>query len=126
MMLKILLCGAYGYLSVSALLHFYIDVVQQHIRGQRPPGTEATLYNGLHSAYSLGQVLFASIALVLIWRGSDFMSQRLGQGLDLAAVAGWLAICFLFIEYTPPRIHMFLVLGLLIAVAFASRSGLAR
>lgn len=123
---KALLYGAYGYLFVSAVLHFYIDVVQQHIRGQRPPSTETTLYNGLHSAYSLGQVLFAAIALALIWRGSDLMSQRLGQGLGLVAVAGWLAICFLFIEYTPPRIHMFIVLGLLIAAAFASRSGLAR
>ncbi len=117
---KLFLYSAYGYLLCSGAIHFYVDVVQQHLRGQRDHGSETTLYNGLHSAYSLGQVVFASFALLLIWRGSDLMSERLGQGLSLMAVAGWLVICFLFIEYIPPRVHMFIVLSFLVAAAITS------
>lgn len=38
-----LLYGAYGWLLVSGLLQFGIDVVSQAIRGKRIPGPETTL-----------------------------------------------------------------------------------
>jgi hypothetical protein len=114
---KNLLYGAYGLLLVGGTLHFCIDVVSQYLRGKRIPGPEATLYYGLNSAYALGQVLFALLALLLIRSGAGLMSQRLGQGLSFVAVAGWLAICFAFIEYPEPKISLAIVLVLLVGAA---------
>ena len=51
-----LLYAAYGFLLLSGILHFSIDVVSQYMRGKRTPGSEATLYYGLNTAYALGQL----------------------------------------------------------------------
>jgi len=101
---KILLYAAYGWLLVGSILHFCIDVVSQYWRGKRVPSVETTLYYGLHSAYALGQVLFALVALLLIQRGVPFFDEWQGWALGFAAAAAWLAICFAFIEYREPRI----------------------
>jgi hypothetical protein len=63
---KIFLYTAYGWLLLGGTLHFFIDVVSQYWRGKRVPGPEATLYYGLNSAYALGQILFAILALLVI------------------------------------------------------------
>ena len=117
---KKLLYAAYGYLLVTAVLHYLIDVVAQYLRKHRPPSAATTMYWGLHSAYSLGQVVFALTALLLVYRGSALVSQRSGQVISIAAVVGWLLICFGFVEYIPPRINMVIVLALLIAAALTS------
>ena len=50
---KKLLYAAYGYLLVTAVLHYLIDVVAQYVRKHRAPSAATTIYWGLHSAYSL-------------------------------------------------------------------------
>ena len=117
---KNLLYAAYGYLLVTAVLHYLIDVVAQYARQHRAPSAATTMYWGLHSAYSLGQVVFALTALLLVHRGSPLFSQRSGQAISMTAVVGWLLICFAFVEYIPPRINMAVVLALLIAAALTS------
>ena len=114
---KGLLYAAYGWLGLSGVLHFVIDVAAQYLRRQRPPGNEATFYYGLHSAYSLGQVTFALLALLVLRSGSGLLGEPAGQALGLNAVAGWLAVAFLFSDYVPPRVNMAIVLALLIAAA---------
>ncbi|MFD4637716.1 hypothetical protein ACFWN2_10405 [Lentzea sp. NPDC058436] len=122
---KVLLHSSYGYLLLSAVLHFFVDVLQQYWRGERPPGAESTYYYGLHTAYSLGQVAFAVLALIVIGTGSDFLSGFLGQLLSIALVAAWFVLCLVFFEYFPPKLHLMIVSVLLVAAAvtsFASRT----
>jgi hypothetical protein len=64
-----LLYAAYGWLLLGGTLQFVIDVVAQYARGKRPPGTAATLYYGLNSAYALSQILFAVLALLALSQG---------------------------------------------------------
>lgn len=52
---KIFGYSAFGWLSLSGVLHFFVDVVSQHYRGKRLPGLETTYYYGMHTAYALGQ-----------------------------------------------------------------------
>lgn len=114
---KILLYAAYGWLLFGAALHFCIDVVSQHWRGKRAPSAETTLYYGLHSAYTLGQLLFALVALLLIHRGVPFFDEGQGWALGFVAAAAWLAICFGFIEYREPRIVLGIFAVLLLGTA---------
>jgi hypothetical protein len=114
---KSFLYGAYGWLLVGSTLHFCIDVVSQHWRGQRVPSIETTLYYGLHSAYALGQALFALVALLLIRRGVPFFDEWRGWALGFAAAVAWLAICFTFIEYREPRIVVAIFAILLVGTA---------
>jgi hypothetical protein len=115
---KIFLYAAYGWLLLGSTLHFCIDVVSQYWRGRRTPGVETTLYYGLHSAYTLGQVLFALVALLLIRRGVPFFDEWQGWALGYAAAAAWLTICFAFVEYREPRIVVGLFAVLLAGAAF--------
>ncbi|MEA2162135.1 MAG: hypothetical protein QOK37_262 [Thermoanaerobaculia bacterium] len=103
-MQKLLLYTAYGWLLLASALHFCIDVVSSYWRGKRAPSVETTLYYGLHSAYTLGQILFAIVALLLIQRGVPFFREPQGWLLGFVATAAWLAICGAFIEYRQPRI----------------------
>ena len=100
---EVLLYSAYGWLLLSGLLHFSIDVVLQALRGRRAPGPEATLYYGLNSAYALSQVLFANLALFALRRGFTGLGKWPGVSLGLFATAAWLCLCFLFLEYPQPR-----------------------
>src|SRR5688572_4461803 len=84
-MQRTFLYAAYGYLCFAGVLHFIIDVMSQYLRGQRAPSSETTLYYGLHSAYSLSQVLFATMALLIIRSGSDLMSQSVSFALSFLA-----------------------------------------
>ncbi|WP_250009063.1 hypothetical protein [Actinoplanes sp. M2I2] len=102
---------------MTGVLHFAVDVVHQHLSGHRPAGTESTYYFGLHSAYALGQVAFAALAILVVRSGSDVMSKIPGQVISLAAVAGWFVICLKFIEYMPPRINIVIVACLLVGAA---------
>lgn len=116
---KALLYTAYGWLLLGSALHFFIDVVSQHLRGKRVPGVETTLYYGLHSAYALGQALFAIVALLLIRRGVPFFDEWPGWVLGFAAAAAWMTICLAFIEYREPRIVIGIFTALLLAAALA-------
>jgi hypothetical protein len=94
-----LLYAAYGFLLLSGILRFSIDVVSQYVRGKRAAGPEATLYYGLNTAYAPGQILFAWLALRAIRNASGFIGQSSGLLLGLSAAAGWLTIAFVFLEY---------------------------
>lgn len=96
---------AYGWLALSGVLHFAIDVVAQFIRGTRPPGAETTLYYGLNTAFACGQVSFGLLCLWLVWRVPAVALQWPVTVLALVAAAIWLAITFLFIGYWEPRFN---------------------
>lgn len=112
---KTLLQITYWTLLASGILHYIADVLSQYLRGVRTPSAETTLYYGLNTAYALGQVVFATGALLILRSGSSLMDSTGGIALSFAAVIGWLVFSFVFIEYTPPRIFMGLVLALLVA-----------
>ena len=113
-MRRTFLYAVFGWLGVSGALHDVIDVVAQHLRGQRRGDGDAMVYYGLHTAYSLGQVAFALLALLALRTGSDLFERPAGLILGVIAVAGWLAISTAFSGYTPPRINAAIVLALLI------------
>lgn len=96
--------AAYGWLVLSGLLHFFVDVVSQHVRGKRAPGPETDLYYGLNSAFSLGQVVFGLLGLYVASRAMAVMDATPVIALAMLAAIGWLALTLLFMEYREPRI----------------------
>ena len=115
-----LLGGAYGWLLVTGLLQFGIDVISQAVRGKRIPGPETTLYYGLNTAYALSQVLFAVLALFAIHHGLSALGRWPGIWLGLAAAAAWLGVCFRFLDYWQPRATVLLFVAVLLGAAFTS------
>ena len=85
-------------------MHFGIDVVSQYLRRKRPKGQITSLYYGLQSAYALGEVFFALMALLALSQGANVVGGWPGLSISLAAGAGWLSICIFFIEYRQPRL----------------------
>ena len=112
---KYLVYAAFGTLTLFGTLHFLIDVVSQHVRRVREPGSATDLYYGLHSAYALGQAAFGALGLYVAWRAMPIMHEWLPLLLALLAGLGWLAICLLFIEYTQPRFPIILYCGLILS-----------
>ncbi len=102
---KTLLLATYWTLLAAGTLHFIADVLSQYFRGLRKPSYETTLYYGLHSAYSLGQVVFAIVALLLTRSGSTFMDSTAGTAISFAAVLGWLAIALLYRVHAAEGVH---------------------
>ncbi|UYB50434.1 hypothetical protein OCJ37_10355 [Xanthomonas sp. AM6] len=113
---KYIVYAAYGWLALSGALHFIVDVVSQYLRGKREPGLETTLYYGLNSAFSLGQVAFGLLGVFLAWRARDLVSATPVLILSIAAALGWLAITFMFMEYWEPKLNVGIFLALLVAV----------
>lgn len=107
---------AFGWLALTGMLHFIIDVVSQYLRGMHPPGTETTLlYYGLHSAYSLGQVAVGALGLMVAVRALPLLGTTPVMALVLLAGLGWLAIAVLFMPYVPPRINAGVFCALMLA-----------
>jgi len=102
-MFTYLVRAAYGWLVVSGVLHFIVDVVSQYVRGVREPGAATQLYYGLNSAFAFGQFAFGLFGLLLSWLAPSVL--REGPVLLMAALTGvaWLAIAFLFMDYWEPR-----------------------
>lgn len=98
----LVLYGACSWLLLSGLLQFGIDVVSQFIRGKRAPGPATTLYHGLNSSYAASQILFAALALFAIGQGVTAMGQASGLVLGFLAACVWLALCWVFLEYSQP------------------------
>lgn len=84
-----LLYAAYGWLLLTGVLHFGIDVVSQYLRGRRLPGPETTLYYGLNSAYSLSQILFALMGLMAIRNAVADLGRWPGLTLGFGATFAW-------------------------------------
>ncbi|HEY0687298.1 MAG TPA: hypothetical protein VGD45_33515 [Steroidobacter sp.] len=112
---KYIVYAAYGWLALTGILHFVVDVVSQHLRGKRAPGLETTLYYGLNSAFALGQVAFGLLGLLLAWRAMNLLSETPALILSIAAAFGWLAITFLFMEYWEPKLNVGIFCVLIIA-----------
>jgi hypothetical protein len=108
------LYAAYGWLLLSGILHFSIDVISQYLRQKRVPGREASLYYGLNTTYALGQVLVAILALFAIRQGVVAMGQWPGLVIAFGAALAWLAIDFLFLEYPQPKVVICIFAVLLI------------
>lgn len=120
MMHKYLVYAAYGWLVFGGTMHFLADVVSQYLRGKRLPGLETTLYYGLNSAFSLGQVAFGLLGLLVAWRAMSLFSETPMLILTVAAAFGWLAITFLFMEYWEPKFVAGIFCALVVA-AFVTR-----
>ncbi|MDR6984253.1 hypothetical protein J2X32_002897 [Rheinheimera pacifica] len=117
---KYVIYTAYGWLTLTGILHFCVDVISQHLRGKHPPGIETTLYYGLHSAFALGQTVFGVLGLLLALRSINTLSETPILLLSLAAGLGWLTITFLFMTYWEPKLNIS-IFCLLIAAAFITR-----
>lgn len=110
--------AAYGWLTLTGTLHFIVDVVAQYLRGARTPGPETTLYYGLNSAFSLGQVAFGLLGLFLAWRAMNILNETPVAVLSVVAAFGWLAITFLFMEYWEPKLNVGIFCLLIVATFF--------
>jgi hypothetical protein len=115
-----LLYAGYGWLLLSAFLHFGIDVVSQYVRGKRPPGPATTLYFGLNSTYAISQALFAALALLALRQGMSLMGQWPGITLGLIAASAWFVLSLMFLEYSQPRMVVLLFAALLAGAAVTS------
>jgi hypothetical protein len=111
---------AYGWLIVTGLLHFIVDVVSQYVRGVRAPGTETIYYYGMNTAYAFGQMLFGLFGLILALKAEQLVSQWPVVTLTIVAAVGWLAISFLFLPYKEPRFVSSVLVLLVIAAAVTS------
>jgi hypothetical protein len=113
-----LIYSAFGWLTLSGILHFAIDVVSQYLRGKRTPSLETTLYYGLNSAFSLGQVASGLLGLYIAWKAIYFLKATPVLILCALVGLGWLTITSLFMEYSEPKfavaIFCFLVFTALI------------
>lgn len=112
---------AYGWLAASGAMHFLADVVAQYMRGQRAPSAETTLYYGLNSAFSLGQVTFGLFGLWLAWHAMDTLLHPAVRALSLVAAAGWFVIAVTSIEYWQPKVNTAILCALFAAVWFTGR-----
>jgi hypothetical protein len=113
---KILVYLAFGWLTLGGTLHFVIDVVSQYLLGKRVPGAETTLYDGLNSAFALGQVLFGVFGLLVARQALDVFGTWPAVALSLTGAACWLLIGFLFLEYWEPK-FVVAIFGVLVVVA---------
>lgn len=114
-MTRYLVHATYGWLLLTGVLHFAIDVVSHMLRGKHPPGAETTLYYGLNSAFALGQAALGAAGLLLAWQAVPAASQWPMKAIALAAGLGWLAITWLFMGYTEPRVNAAIFCALALA-----------
>ena len=114
---KIIVYGAYGWLTLAGTLHFAIDVVSQYLRGTRPKGPEAKLFYGMHTAYALSQILFGVFALLLAYRAPLLVDRGPVLVLGFVAALCWFVFLFVFIEYWEPKVLLAIYAILLAAAA---------
>lgn len=116
-MQRTLTFAAFGWLAFGGIAHFGIDVVSQYLRAKRVPGPETTLYFGLNTAYALGQILFAALALLALRAAPELFTRWPALALSFAAALAWLAVTFLFMEYREPRVMVGIFAALIAAAA---------
>lgn len=111
---------AYGWIIVTGLMHFIIDVISQYVRGIRVPSTETTFYYGMNTAFSLGQIILGVFGLVLAQKAPQLLNQWPAVILTVTAAVGWLAISFIFLPYKEPKFISAISALLVIAAAVSS------
>lgn len=111
---------AYGWMIVAGAMHYIVDVVSQYIRGVRAPSDETTYYYGMNTAYSLGQVVFGLLGLILALKAPQLLGQWPAVVLTIAGAVGWLVISFMFLPYKEPRFVSAISTLLIIAAAVRS------
>ncbi len=67
-----LVYGTFGWLVVTGLLHFIVDVAAQHLAARGAPGLATSLYYGLNTSFALGQILCGCFACG--WPGGSLAS----------------------------------------------------
>jgi hypothetical protein len=113
---KYIVYAAYGWLALTGVLHFVVDVLSQHLRGKRSPGLETTLYYGLNSAYALGQVAFGLLGLLIAWRAMPLLRETPMLVLTAAMALAWLALSVVFMEYWEPKFNAAVFCALVLAM----------
>lgn len=111
---------AFGWLILTGILHFSIDVVSHAVQGRYPAGSAAALYFGLHCAFAFGQIFYGGLALLVI-RQAPQLAKAPFFALSLSAGIAWFLIAWMFIEYPQPRLAMFGYLLLLVCSALHGR-----
>ncbi|KAF1044965.1 MAG: hypothetical protein GAK35_01535 [Herbaspirillum frisingense] len=114
----IIFYAAYGWLTFSGLCHFMIDVAFQKLRGVRPPGIETSLYYGLNSAFSIGQIAFGALGLYLAWRCMHVLQELPVLVLALVSGLAWLLITFLYMSYWEPKLNVAIFCMLIFVALF--------
>jgi hypothetical protein len=117
---KYAVLAAYGWLVLTGMAHFLLDVVSQYLRGIRSPGVETTLYYGLNSAFAMGQLAFGLLGLLVARRAMHLLGEVPVRALSIAVAFGWLAITFLFMDYWEPRVSASIFAVLVIIAALAA------
>ncbi len=112
---KYLVYSAFGWLTLSGILHFAIDVVSQHLRGKRALCVETTLYYGLNSVFALGQVAFGALALIVVSRAMHIFDAAPALIWSLVVGVGWLAAALLFMSYWEPKANAAIYCALIAA-----------
>lgn len=118
-MAKYLTFAAFGWLTLTGLLHFAVDVVSQYWRGKHPPGPQTTLYYGLNSAFALGQVLFGLMCLWAATRQPGLLRDPAIVLLSMAGAAAWLTLTLTTMEYWEPKLNAGIFVVLLAAAVVA-------
>lgn len=93
----------FGWMALSGVLHVGADVFTPLLRQAPVPGTDRSLYFGLHSAYALGHVAAGLIGLWALMHVDHAIGLRPLLLLGTAISIGWLALALTFIPYRPPR-----------------------
>ncbi|AKQ68293.1 hypothetical protein A176_005205 [Myxococcus hansupus] len=119
---KHLIYAAFGWLTFAGTMHFFVDVVSQHLRGVRAPSTATTLYYGLHSSFALGQVVLGALGLFLARHAPELLREAPAIAISVTASIAWLVVAVLFIEYWQPKANAALILVLMLAVAFTRKA----
>lgn len=94
--------------------------MSQKLRGVRAPSPDTTLYYGLNTCFSIGQVALGAVGVWLLVRAPELVRSAPMTVITLLAGLAWLAVTFLFIEYREPKIAVSVFLALFVA-SLASR-----
>lgn len=119
-MFKIFAYSTFGWLVLSGILHFAIDVASQYIRGVRTPGTETTLYYGLHTSYAASLLLVGGFGVLMTAYAQPLLKHWPVTALLATAYVIWFAIGFAFIEYREPKIMLGIGCALFLAMLYTS------
>lgn len=106
---------AYGWIILSGIMHFIVDVAAQYLRGAREPSTETTYYYAMNTAFSLGQLIFGLFGLLLLLQAPKLMTQWPVITLTFSAAILWFLYSLVFLPYKEPKFVSAAVVLLVIA-----------